>query len=172
MIIEARFDLSKGIRMGKGKVSLENAGEVYIPTLFDANRFAEPSTNHDFSSKFRADSGKAFDQDVIQFTGEVFLINDGTKRFFFRDWIPFTLGRGDDIRSARKNFPMATHGMRITLQTIEDDNDEFVPAEEMIQRPLADNRHIAEVQRAAIEVCDENRDTPTGNLLQEINSAN
>lgn len=54
------------------------------------------------------------------------------------------------------------------LQTIEDDNDEFVPAEEMIQRPLADNRHIAEVQRAAIEVCDENRDTPTGNLLQEI----
>jgi starvation-inducible DNA-binding protein len=54
------------------------------------------------------------------------------------------------------------------LQTIEDDNDEFVPAEEMIQRLLADNRHIAEVQRAAIEVCDENRDTPTGNLLQEI----
>jgi starvation-inducible DNA-binding protein len=33
---------------------------------------------------------------------------------------------------------------------------------------MVDNRHIAEMQRAAIEVCDENRDTPTGNLLQEI----
>jgi starvation-inducible DNA-binding protein len=54
------------------------------------------------------------------------------------------------------------------LQTIEDDNDEFVPPDEMIQRLLADNRHMAEAQRAAIDVCDENRDTPTGNLLQEI----
>jgi starvation-inducible DNA-binding protein len=54
------------------------------------------------------------------------------------------------------------------LQTIEDDNDDFVPAGEMIQRLLADNRHIAEQQRAAIAVCDERGDTPTGNVLQEI----
>jgi starvation-inducible DNA-binding protein len=27
---------------------------------------------------------------------------------------------------------------------------------------------MAQQQRAAIEICDENRDTPTGNLLQEI----
>src|SRR5947199_6892497 len=33
------------------------------------------------------------------------------------------------------------------LQTIEDDNDAFVPAAEMIQRLLADNRHIAQQQR-------------------------
>jgi starvation-inducible DNA-binding protein len=54
------------------------------------------------------------------------------------------------------------------LQTIEDDNEEFVAPEEMIERLIADNRHIAERQRAAIELCDRNNDTPTGNVLQEI----
>jgi len=54
------------------------------------------------------------------------------------------------------------------LQTIADDNDEFVTAEQMMERLLADNRHIAERQRAAIEVCDKNRDTATSNRLQEI----
>ena len=54
------------------------------------------------------------------------------------------------------------------LQTIHDDNDEFVTSDRMIHRLLDDNRQIAEAQRAAIEVCEANRDTPTGNLLQEI----
>jgi starvation-inducible DNA-binding protein len=54
------------------------------------------------------------------------------------------------------------------LQTIADDNDAFVPAGEMIRRLLADNRRIAEQQRAAIALCDEKGDTPTGNVLQEI----
>jgi len=53
-------------------------------------------------------------------------------------------------------------------QTIPDDNDEFVPPLEMVQRLLADNRHIAEQQRAAIAICDEHRDTPTGSLLQDL----
>ncbi|MDB5058536.1 MAG: Ferritin and Dps [Chloroflexi bacterium] len=54
------------------------------------------------------------------------------------------------------------------MQTIADDNDEFVIPRDMVQRLLADNRHMAEAQRAAIAVCDKNRDTPTGNLLQDI----
>ena len=54
------------------------------------------------------------------------------------------------------------------LQTIDDDNESFVMPEQMIRRLIVDNRHIAERQRAAITVCDENRDTPTGNLLQDI----
>jgi len=54
------------------------------------------------------------------------------------------------------------------LQHIADDNDEFVPPDKMIQELIKDNRQIAERQRAAIEVCEENRDTPTANLLQEI----
>ncbi len=54
------------------------------------------------------------------------------------------------------------------LQTIADDDDEFVPDAQMIERLLADNRRLAERQRAAIEVCEEHRDTPTANLLQDI----
>lgn len=57
------------------------------------------------------------------------------------------------------------------LQTISDDNDEFVPPDRMMHRLLDDNRQIAEAQRAAIDVCEENRDTPTANLLQEILNA-
>lgn len=54
------------------------------------------------------------------------------------------------------------------LQTIKDDNAEFVSPERMIQTLIDDNRHLAENQRAAIKVCEENRDTPTSNILQEI----
>jgi len=54
------------------------------------------------------------------------------------------------------------------LQTVGDDEDELVPPLEMIRRLLGDNRRMAERQRAAIEACDKNRDTPTGNLLQEV----
>lgn len=38
----------------------------------------------------------------------------------------------------------------------------------MIRRLLADNQRMAEQQRAAIRLCDNHADTPTGNLLQEI----
>src|SRR5881628_2091564 len=34
------------------------------------------------------------------------------------------------------------------LQTIEDDNDDFVPAGEMVRRLMQDNAHMAEMQRA------------------------
>ena len=54
------------------------------------------------------------------------------------------------------------------LQTLGDDNDELVSPPEMIQRLLQDNRQMAACQRTVIEVCDRNRDTPTGNLLQEL----
>lgn len=54
------------------------------------------------------------------------------------------------------------------LQTIADDDDAYVPAREMVERLLADNLKMAAAQRAAIEVCDEHRDTVTGNLLQEV----
>jgi starvation-inducible DNA-binding protein len=54
------------------------------------------------------------------------------------------------------------------LQTISDDNDEYVPAGEMIQRLLMDNMHLAEMQRKAIDVCDKHHDEVTSNALQEI----
>lgn len=54
------------------------------------------------------------------------------------------------------------------LQTIADDEDEFVPAEEMVKRLLADNRTMATHQREAISLCEKRGDTPTANILQEI----
>src|SRR5712691_11407052 len=38
----------------------------------------------------------------------------------------------------------------LELQTLMDDNDDFVLPEEMVRRLIADNRHVAETQRAAI----------------------
>ncbi|MFI5275145.1 MAG: Dps family protein [Ktedonobacterales bacterium] len=54
------------------------------------------------------------------------------------------------------------------LQTIADDNDEHVSAGEMVERLLADHGHTAEMQRRAIDVCDEHHDSVTSNALQEI----
>ena len=54
------------------------------------------------------------------------------------------------------------------LQTIDDDNDDFVPAGQMIKRLMDDNAHSAQMTRAAIEVCDRNRDSASSNALQEI----
>jgi starvation-inducible DNA-binding protein len=56
----------------------------------------------------------------------------------------------------------------LELQTIEDDNNDTVPPLEMVRRLMEDNAHIAKMIRNAISVCDKNRDTPSGNLLQEI----
>ena len=54
------------------------------------------------------------------------------------------------------------------LQSIADDNDDFVTAVEMLDRLLADNRHIAHKQREGIEICERNQDTPTANILQDL----
>src|SRR5216110_2350144 len=47
------------------------------------------------------------------------------------------------------------------LQTIEDDNNDFVPAGEMLKRLMEDNGHIAKLIRDAIAVCGKNRDSAT-----------
>src|SRR5437899_10471669 len=54
------------------------------------------------------------------------------------------------------------------LQWIPDDDDDYVPASEMMRRLRGDNQRMAERQRAAIRLCDSHADTPTGNLLQDI----
>ena len=53
-----------------------------------------------------------------------------------------------------------------TLQTIHDDNDEFVEPQEMVRRLLQDNRHIVQQIRQAATVADDNKDTSTSNLLE------
>ena len=59
-------------------------------------------------------------------------------------------------------------GQIAELQTIEDQNADYLPPEDMINELLKDNQQIARAQREAIEVCEENRDTPTANILQEL----
>jgi starvation-inducible DNA-binding protein len=54
------------------------------------------------------------------------------------------------------------------LQTIQDDNDEFVQAGEMVRRLMEDNAHMAEQQRAAHEVCEKNRDVASASVLEII----
>ncbi len=54
------------------------------------------------------------------------------------------------------------------LQTISDDNNDFVPAGEMVQRLMQDNAHLAKTQRAAHQVCEKSRDVATTSLLEVI----
>ncbi len=54
------------------------------------------------------------------------------------------------------------------LKTVTVDDDEYVLAGEMVQRLLSDNRTMAQYQRAAIEICDRNRDAATSKLIQEL----
>jgi starvation-inducible DNA-binding protein len=54
------------------------------------------------------------------------------------------------------------------MQTIQDDNNDFVSAEDMVRRLLDDNTHVAKSIREAISVCDRNRDSATSNSLQDI----
>lgn len=54
------------------------------------------------------------------------------------------------------------------LQAIEDNNEEFVAAEEMVSRLHEDNRNMAKRQREALEVCERYHDYATTNILEEI----
>jgi starvation-inducible DNA-binding protein len=52
------------------------------------------------------------------------------------------------------------------LQTIQDDNSDYVPAGEMAQRLMEDNKRLAQMQRAAHEVCVRNHDVATASTLE------
>jgi starvation-inducible DNA-binding protein len=54
------------------------------------------------------------------------------------------------------------------LTGIADDDDDLVPADEMIERLLSDNLHIARQMRSAIELTQENRDHATSDLLIDL----
>lgn len=54
------------------------------------------------------------------------------------------------------------------LQTISDDNDDFVEPHDMVRRLMADNRHMAAAMRSAHEVCDEHKDVATASELEVL----
>jgi starvation-inducible DNA-binding protein len=54
------------------------------------------------------------------------------------------------------------------LQTVGDDNSDFVPPADMVRNLIADDNHIAQKMRQVIEVCENNHDVATSNRLEEI----
>src|SRR5215469_549301 len=54
------------------------------------------------------------------------------------------------------------------MQTIQDDNSDYVPAGEMARRLMEDNKSLAQMQRAAHAVCTQNHDMATASVLEGI----
>ena len=52
------------------------------------------------------------------------------------------------------------------LQTIKDNNDDYVPPREMLRELMEDNKHIAAAMRKAHQLCDEHEDSGTAGLLE------
>ena len=55
-----------------------------------------------------------------------------------------------------------------SLQTINDNNDDFVSPDQMIAELLSDNQHIAKNIRAAIKTTEDNNDNATSSILEDI----
>ncbi len=54
------------------------------------------------------------------------------------------------------------------LQSVEDDNENYVQAGEMARRLMEDNKRMAQMQRAACEVCHRSRDVATASILEVL----
>jgi starvation-inducible DNA-binding protein len=52
------------------------------------------------------------------------------------------------------------------LQTIKDNNDDYVPPRQMLNELMEDNKHVAAAMRKAHELCDEHNDVATASLLE------
>ena len=52
------------------------------------------------------------------------------------------------------------------LQTIQDNNESYVPPRDMLRELMEDNKHIAAAMRKAHELCDEHKDSGTAGLLE------
>jgi starvation-inducible DNA-binding protein len=52
------------------------------------------------------------------------------------------------------------------LQTIKDNNDDYVPPREMLRELMEDNKHMAAAMRKAHKLCDDHEDSGTAGLLE------
>ena len=52
------------------------------------------------------------------------------------------------------------------LQTIHDNDEEYVPPREMLRELMEDNKHIAAAMRKAHEICEKHEDSGTAGLLE------
>ena len=52
------------------------------------------------------------------------------------------------------------------MQTIQDNNESYVPPREMLRELMEDNKHMAEAMRKAHKLADDNEDSGTAGLLE------
>jgi starvation-inducible DNA-binding protein len=52
------------------------------------------------------------------------------------------------------------------LQTIKDNNEDYVPPRQMLRELMQDNKHVAAAMRKAHKLADDNEDTGTAQLLE------
>ena len=57
-------------------------------------------------------------------------------------------------------------GQVAKLQTIQDNNEAYVPPHEMLRELMEDNKHMAEAMRKAHKLCDDHEDSGTAGLLE------
>ncbi|MGY0571517.1 Dps family protein [Bradyrhizobium sp. RDM12] len=54
------------------------------------------------------------------------------------------------------------------LQTIKDNNEDYVPPREMLRELMQDNKHVAAAMRKAHEVCDDAGDVASASILENF----
>jgi starvation-inducible DNA-binding protein len=59
-------------------------------------------------------------------------------------------------------------GQASRLTRVEDDEQDFVPAHEMVRRLMEDNQRMVQAMRQAHEVCDESNDVATASVLENL----
>ncbi|WP_369721097.1 Dps family protein [Bradyrhizobium sp. LLZ17] len=57
-------------------------------------------------------------------------------------------------------------GQVAKLQTIKDNNEDYVPPREMLRELMQDNKHVAAAMRKAHEVCDDADDVASASILE------
>ena len=57
-------------------------------------------------------------------------------------------------------------GQIAKLQTIQDNNDAYVPPREMLRELMQDNKHMAAAMRKAHKLCDDHEDSGSASLLE------
>jgi starvation-inducible DNA-binding protein len=57
-------------------------------------------------------------------------------------------------------------GQVAKLQTIKDNDEDYVPPREMLRELMEDNKHMAAAMRQAHKLCDDNEDSGTAGLLE------
>src|SRR5947208_13270175 len=59
-------------------------------------------------------------------------------------------------------------GQVAKLQTIKDNNEDYVPPREMLRELMQDNKHVAAAMRKAHEVCDDAGDVASASILENF----